>query len=231
MKILRRRLNNIEKHLSGFEFGVKRSSYVVQLDVKGCGRMSISLNQLQTYTYADYMLWPEGERLEIIEGEAYNMTPSPSRIHQKVSGALFFEIYAFLKGKTCEVYSAPFDVRLFEGVKEDKDIRTVVQPDIVVVCDPNKLDERGCKGSPDLIVEIVSPSSIRLDLKTKLRLYEKYKIKEYWVVYPLDKVVMVYIFDDLNGKYTDLEIYTASDQVRISIFEDLEINLTSVFQD
>ena len=123
-----------------------------------------------SYTYKDYLEWPEQERWELIEGVAYNMTPSPSRSHQKISAALFNALYQYLKGKNCEVYYAPFDVRLPEGVEEDHQIKTVVQPDLVVICDPLKLDEKGCQGSPDLIMEILSPSTASIDYILKLDL-------------------------------------------------------------
>jgi Uma2 family endonuclease len=132
----------------------------------------------RSYTFKDYLEWPEGERWELIEGVAYNMTPSPSRSHQRISVALVDQIFQYLKGKKCEMYHAPFDVRLLEGEEEDGEVRTVVQPDIVVVCDPSKLDEKGCKGSPDLIMEILSPSTASKDYITKLNLYEKNKVSE-----------------------------------------------------
>ena len=112
----------------------------------------------QKWTYTDYLTWPEGERWELINGVAYNMSPAPSRRHQELSGELFRQIANHLKGKQCKVYDAPFDVRLSTaGNESDNYIDTVVQPDIVVVCDPSKLDERGCKGAPDIVIEISSP--------------------------------------------------------------------------
>lgn len=183
-----------------------------------------------SYTYKDYLEWPEEERWELIEGVAYNMTPSPSRRHQKISMALANAIYQYLKGKNCEVYHAPFDVRLPEGDEEEDEIKTVVQPDIVVICDPSKLDEKGCKGSPDLIMEILSPSTASMDYITKLNLYEKNRVFEYWVIHPVDKIVMVYRLIE-SGKYGRAEVYSEEDQVKVRLFDDFVIDLKEIFKD
>lgn len=184
----------------------------------------------RSYTFKNYLEWPEGERWELIQGVAYNMTPSPSRSHQKISVTLVDEIFQYLKGKKCEVYHAPFDVRLPEGDEEDGEIRTVVQPDIVVVCNPSKLDEKGCKGSPDLIMEILSPSTASKDYITKLNLYEKNKVSEYWIIHPTDKIVMVYRLLE-NGKYGRAEVYSEEDTVKVELFDDFVIDLKGIFKD
>lgn len=180
------------------------------------------------YTYRDYLEWPDGERWELIEGRAYNMTPAPSRSHQKISVALIDELFQYLKEKKCEVYHAPFDVRLPEGDEEEGEIRTVVQPDIVVICDPSKLDEKGCKGSPDLVMEILSPSTASKDYITKLNLYEKNQVREYWIIHPIDKIVMVYRLSE-NGKYGRAEVYSEADKVKVGIFDDLVVDLKGIF--
>jgi len=180
------------------------------------------------YTYKDYLEWPEEERWELIEGVAYNMTPSPSRSHQKISAALVNALYQYLKGKNCEVYYAPFDVRLPEGDEEDNKIKTVVQPDIVVICDPSKLDEKGCKGSPDLIMEILSPSTASIDYISKLQLYEKNQVSEYWIIHPIDKIVMVYRLLE-GGNYGRAEVYSEKDRVKAGIFDDFVIDLKEIF--
>jgi Uma2 family endonuclease len=189
--------------------------------------MSLPLNK-NGYTYKDYLKMPEDKRIEIIDGIIYNMTPSPSRIHQKILGLIHAEFLNYLKDKSCEVYMAPFDVRLPKNVEQDEDINTVVQPDVVVVCDKNKLDDKGCIGSPDLVIEIVSPSSLRHDLKTKFFLYEQAGIKEYWVVYPLEKAINVYQLNE-EGKYADFEIYSKEDQVKVGIFDDMLVHLKTIF--
>jgi Uma2 family endonuclease len=187
-------------------------------------------NENNSYTYKDYLEWPEQERWELIEGVAYNMTPSPSRSHQKISAALFNALYQYLKGRNCEVYYAPFDVRLPEGDEEDHQIKTVVQPDLVVICDPSKLDEKGCQGSPDLIMEILSPSTASIDYISKLELYEKNQVSEYWIIHPLDKIVMVYRLLE-NGNYGRAEVYSEKNSVNVGIFDDLVIDLKEIFKD
>jgi Uma2 family endonuclease len=180
------------------------------------------------YTYADYLAWPENERIELIYGRVYLMT-SPSRTHQKILGQLFYQFFDYLKDKSCEVYMSPFDVRFPDGdEKDEKEIKTVVQPDIIVVCDESKLDEKGCKGAPDLIVEITSPSTAQKDKLHKFNLYEKYGVKEYWIVEPESKILSVFVLQE-DKRYGRPELYTQDDKVRVSIFEDLEIDLKFVF--
>jgi len=180
------------------------------------------------YTYKDYLSWPEDERWELIEGIPYNLAPAPSRRHQEILGSIFNILFSYLKDKACKVYMAPFDVRLPEGKERDEDIKNVVQPDIVIVCDKEKLDDRGCKGSPDLIVEIVSPNTASKDYIEKLALYERNKVKEYWIVHPIDNIVMVYKLNE-SGQYGRPEIYSSEAQVKVGIFPDLTINLKEVF--
>ena len=192
--------------------------------------MSLPIKKEEKYTYGDCLTWPENERWEIIDGAAYEMTAAPSRMHQSISGELFYQIKAYLKGKSCKVYDAPFDVRLPEGNEKDEDIETVVQPDIVVVCDPSKLDDRGCKGAPNLIIEILSPFTAKKDLEDKLYLYEKAGVKEYWIVHPTDKTVMVFKLEESN-KYGRYKIYSAEDILKASIFEDFEIVLKDIFEE
>ena len=178
--------------------------------------------------YADYMTWDEG-RWELIDGEVWDMTPAPSRSHQAVSGALFNALYEFFKGDDCKVYAAPFDVRLPESDNaEDYAVTTVVQPDISVICDPEKLDDRGCIGAPDLIIEILSPSTAAKDLKVKRALYEKHGVKEYWLVHPTDKVAMAYQLGE-DGQYGKARIFDKEDILNSMQFEDLEIELTDIF--
>ncbi|MBS3943338.1 MAG: Uma2 family endonuclease [Dethiobacter sp.] len=182
------------------------------------------------YTYSDYLSWNGNERWELIEGAAYNMTPAPSRVHQGVSVVLLSIFYGYLKDKSCKVYAAPFDVRLpFENEK-DEDIKTVVQPDIVIVCDKSKLDDRGCRGVPDLIIEITSPSTSRLDLKDKFNLYEKVGVREYWIADPNGKTVMVFKHGE-DGRYDRPDMYAEEDEIPVGIFKDLKIDLKEVFNE
>lgn len=189
--------------------------------------MSMPL-QRRHYNYGDYLIWPEGERVELINGDVFAMIPAPSRIHQDVLGNLFRKFADYLDGKSCRAYIAPFDVRLPQGSEREEDIDTVVQPDLSVICDPGKLDDRGCKGAPDLIVEVISPSSLKLDLTLKKRLYERVGVKEYWIVYPRERVLMVHVRDE-QGMFTDGETYDKDAGGPVGIFEDLRIHMAAVF--
>lgn len=181
------------------------------------------------YSYADYLTWPEEEKWELLDGIAY-MSAAPSRRHQEVQVELIRQISNYLIDKPCRIYGAPFDVRFAEKDEDDNKIRDAVQPDISIVCDKSKLDDRGCKGSPDFITEIISPGTASMDYIKKLALYEKNGVKEYWIIHPIDEIVMVY---KLNGerKYDRPQIYSKDDDVKIGIFEDLVINLNKVFQE
>lgn len=179
----------------------------------------------EVYTYDDYLNWPDNQRIELIDGQIYLMAP-PSTIHQRVLREIFTIFSVYLKGKKCEAFCAPFGVKFAE--KSEKDIKTVVEPDIVVVCDKSKLDNEGCKGAPDLIVEITSPSTARKDRVEKFNLYEKYGVKEYWIIEPDLKIVNVFVLQE-NNRYGRPEIYTEEDTVKVSIFDDLSIGLKDVF--
>ncbi len=146
----------------------------------------------KNYTYADYCAWSDDERWELIDGVAYAMSPGPTTLHQSILGELFAQIHNFLIGHSCKVIPAPFDVRL----NADKDDNTVVQPDISVVCDRSKLNEKGCKGAPDLVIEILSPASSSRDKVLKFNKYLEAGVREYWLVDPSDKTVMVFSFEE-----------------------------------
>lgn len=188
-----------------------------------------ALKSEQTWTYADYCSWPDDERWELIDGVAYAMSPAPSRRHQELSGALFNQFYNYFKGKMCKVYAAAFDVRLPEFPEQsDAAVETVVQPDIVVVCDPSKLDDKGCKGAPDLVVEILSPATGGKDLTVKFDLYERHGVKEYWIVQPVDKTLMVFSLQE-NGCYGVPGRYAGDDKVAVPLLGDLVIDLGELF--
>jgi Uma2 family endonuclease len=182
------------------------------------------------YTYREYREWDDTERWELIDGHAYNMTPAPSRVHQEICGELFRQFANYLTDNICRVYSAPFDVRLPQGDEADDDITSVVQPDLSVVCDRTKLDDKGCKGSPDLIIEVISPSTARKDLKEKLPLYEKTGVREYWIVDPAAKTVMVFRQNESTG-FGRPDIYSEDERIVVGVFPDLIIDLNSVFRE
>lgn len=178
-------------------------------------------------TYADYSIWEGPERYELIDGEAI-MLASPARIHQDISMELSRQFANYLEGKKCRVYAAPFDVRLFEQEGDrPEDVQTVVQPDISIICDPDKLDERGCKGAPDLTLEILSPTSVRHDLLVKLDLYQRAGVREYWVVSPEDKSVHVFLLD--GGALKLSHVYGAGDTAKAGILDGCSIELSKVF--
>ena len=185
------------------------------------------------FTYADYLAWPENESWELIEGIPFDMSPAPTPYHQEILGNLFLEINKVPKEKRgkCKIYIAPFDVRLPEGKEADDEILTVVQPDISVICDPEKVDNKGCKGAPDFIIEITSPATAKKDMKYKLLLYEKHGVPEYWVVLPEDNLVMVYKLNE-QRKYGREEVFAKGDVIQLKLkegVEPVEINLEAVF--
>lgn len=175
----------------------------------------------QLFTYEDYCTWSDDERWELIDGKAFRMD-APNRYHQKISMNLAGELYIFLKGKACEVYAAPFDVRLSVGEGAD----TVVQPDILVVCDREKLDHKGAKGAPELVIEILSPSTTHHDRVRKFEKYIQYGVKEYWIVDPLNKKVEVHMLE-----VEDLIIYHMGAEVNSSILRGFSIQVEDVFAD
>ena len=149
-----------------------------------------------TYTYADYIKWTFKERVELIKGKIFEMSPAPSSNHQRLSSRLHIAVGKFLEGKQCEVFSAPFDVRLPRKSKDDKDIITVLQPDICVICDPSKVKEQGCLGAPDIVVEILSPVNNKKELTYKKEAYQESGVKEYWIVDAREKAVQIYVFSN-----------------------------------
>ena len=173
---------------------------------------------------AEYRALPEDFRAELVEGELVALS-APSRIHQKISVSLVTRLGAYLEGKTCELYSAPFDVYLNE---QDEERSTIVQPDIVVICDPNKFKDDGCHGAPDLVIEILSPSNRMREQAYKYELYQKYGVREYWVIAPEEKALCVYLRND-KGQLAIKDFYGASDTVKVNILDDCQIDLSPIF--
>ena len=180
------------------------------------------------FTYADYLNFPDDERWEIIRGEAYAMGPTPNTLHQQVAGELFRQIANFLRDCPCEVFSAPFDVRLPQTNPADERIDTVIQPDISVICDANKLDERGCLGAPDWIIEILSHSTAVKDQIIKSALYEQYGVAEYWLVHPVDRIVTIYRLRDAMS-FAKPDIYETKGQIPSALLTDLVVDWDAVF--
>ena len=194
--------------------------------------MELTLDLNKRYTYADYLTWLDDKARELIDG-FIKMLPAPRPKHADVSFHISGNLWAILKknkGK-CKVFAAPFDVRFPKNGETTYDkIDTVVQPDICVVCDLSKLDERGCCGAPDMIVEILSPSTGKKDMTEKFVLYEESGVKEYWIVYPDSKAIAVYLRQD-DGKYDAGTIYELEGAVPVHVFDDHPIDLKDIFCD
>lgn len=186
------------------------------------------LDLSKSYTYADYLTWQFDEMVELIKGKVYKMSPAPARKHQEVGGNLHTIFNVFLRKKPCKVFISPFDVR-FKKMDSEKETITVVQPDICVVCDPSKLDTAGCVGAPDLIIEILSPSTSDKDVRVKFDLYEEFGVKEYWIVYPIEELVDVYYLVD--GKYVWHRKFISTDKIPVKTLPGLEVDLNEVFVD
>lgn len=193
----------------------------------------LQLDPKKQYTYADYLTWEFNERVELIKGWIYKMSPAPRRRHQKVEVILSNTIFNFLVNKKCELYVAPFDVRLMKKASEiNKEIHTVVQPDICVICDLNKLDDAGCIGAPDLIIEILSESTAKKDYNEKFNLYEENGVQEYWIANPATFTIEIYALTNntyqLHGLF---DKKNNDDVVTGKLFPELKVSLEEVFRD
>lgn len=191
------------------------------------------INQLdmnKVYSYADYVLWKFQERVELIKGKIFKMSPAPNISHQKISWNFSGILYNKFNDKKCSVFSAPFDVVLFDKKKStpEQEIFTIVQPDLCIICDEEKLaDGKKCIGSPDLIIEILSPGNTEKEMNIKFDLYEEAGVLEYWMVSPEEKSVLVYVLQ--NEKYIGLKPFSESQIIRSTIFPEIEIELKKVF--
>ncbi|HET9502266.1 MAG TPA: Uma2 family endonuclease [Hymenobacter sp.] len=186
------------------------------------------LDLTKTYTYADYLTWKFDEFVELIKGKVMLPMAGPNRRHQQLSNRLERPIANFLYGSSCEMYHAPFDVRLATaGANGNAQIRTVVQPDICVVCDQNKLDDQGCIGAPDWIIEIVSPGNTARDTKIKFDLYEENEVQEYWIVYPGHKTVSAFVLED--GQYKIAGEYIEPGPMPVATLPGLSLEWAEVF--
>ena len=194
-----------------------------------------SLDQLdlkKSYSYADYLTWQFDEMVELIKGKIFKMSPGPNRYHQEVSGNLYIQIRQLLQNSQCKAYHAPFDVRLPlpEHRQTPEKIDTVVQPDICIVCDLDKLDNQGCNGAPDWIIEILSPATSNRDLTEKFDIYQSSGVKEYWIVHPTDATVIPYRLGE-DGLYKTLRMtpFGIEDEIPSSIFPGYVLKLKEVF--
>lgn len=188
------------------------------------------LDLSKTYNYADYLQWKFEERVELIKGRIFKMSPAPSSSHQRIARVILVSLDVFLQGNPCEVFFAPFDVRLTRKSKDNQELTTVVQPDICVICDRSKIDEKGCLGAPDIVVEILSPGNNKKELQNKYEVYEENGVQEYWIVSPQDKTFLKYTLDN-NGSYFPSKLLTFGSEVTTPVLPGFVLNLDQVFKD
>lgn len=194
--------------------------------------MITDINQLdlaKTYSYADYLTWMFQERLELFKGKIFKMSPAPSMYHQKVSRDLTLLLGNKFRENSCNLFVAPFDVRLLnnKNSKNDKDIYTVVQPDLCVICDENKLDARGAIGAPDLMIEILSPGNSKKEMSYKYDLYQEAGVLEYWIVNPTDKTIFIYILKD--GIFVGQQPLIEESKIKSPLFPQLDFTVSEIF--
>ena len=192
---------------------------------------TLNLDLNKRYTYADYLTWMDDVRRELFDGFIKLMTPAPSSKHQEISFNLSGIFRGFILQKKCKGFAAPSDVRFPKNRKslDDKQVYTVLQPDLYIVCDLSKIDARGCLGAPDMIIEIISPKNSKRDTRDKFNIYQENGVREYWIVNPNDENVTVFVLDDKN-KFQFVGMYAEDDKIAVNIFNgDLKVDLTEVF--
>lgn len=183
--------------------------------------------QYERYTYQDYLSWPEGERWELVDGIAYAMSPAPTTGHQRILGEMFRQVSTYLLDRPCEVFVAPFDLKLSEEVDDREP--TVLQPDLAITCREEIVAEHGITGVPDLCVEVISPGSVVADRKRKFSLYEKYGVPEYWIVETAGGVVEIYRLDS-TGRYQRFGAFGRDETVSPAVLPELMVDLSLVFR-
>ncbi len=188
------------------------------------------LDLTKQYSYADYLLWQFSDRVELIKGYIMKISPAPSRKHQVISGKINRYLDRYFENKSCGLYYAPFDVRLVNHKKSNSDnlVFTVLQPDLCVVCDLKKLDEKGCNGAPDLVIEILSPGNSKKEMGVKFDLYEENEVKEYWIVEPAENSIFVYNLQ--NGKYIGLKPCIEGSKITSPLFPELDFEIEKIFE-
>lgn len=185
-----------------------------------------------TYSYADYLTWQLEESVELIRGKIMLMAPAPNVKHQRVITNLGGVLYNYFHKKSCQLFYAPFDVSFYDNRKSklaDREIFSVVQPDLCVICDPGKLTEQGCSGAPDWIIEILSPGNTKKEMRLKYDLYQENGVKEYWLVYPYEQAVYQFVLNDDSQKYQLHGMYAQDEWATPYSFPDLQIDLADVF--
>ena len=188
------------------------------------------LDLSKTYTYADYVKWQFDVRIELIKGEIFKMRPAPSRSHQDIFFSIALKLGIYLKGKPCKAYLAPFDVRFPRNSKDDKAIYTVLQPDICVICDLTKLDDRGCVGAPDIVIEILSPGNNKKELRNKYEVYQEAGVKEYWIIHPSERTFLKYTLDN-QGFFQPSRLLTGGEEITTPIQPGFSMDLDEIFEE
>ncbi|MGZ8159123.1 MAG: Uma2 family endonuclease [Methylobacter sp.] len=185
-----------------------------------------------TYSYADYLTWQLDETVELIKGKIMAMSPAPSLKHQSVITNLGGSLYQYFHKRPCKLFYAPFDIKLYNSKKSklaDQDVYSVVQPDLCVICDKEKLTEQGCNGAPDWIIEVLSPGNSKKEMRLKYDLYQENGVIEYWLVYPYEQAVYQFVLDQDAEKYQLFAMYAGDDIAKPTLFPELEIDLADVF--
>ena len=193
--------------------------------------MITDINQLdfnKKYTYADYLTWQFKERVELIKGRLFKMSPAPNVKHQRIVMDLSVALSVFLRKNKCQVFAAPFDVRLPNLDKNNSQKYTVVQPDVTVICDESKLDEQGCNGAPDLVVEVLSPGNTAKEMNDKFEVYQNAGVQEYWLVDPERESVIIYSLND-KGQYTGSRPYVKGMQVPSYVLPGFVLDTNDIF--
>jgi Uma2 family endonuclease len=183
--------------------------------------MGFALRDSRRHTYADYLGWGEEQHYELIDGLAWRMAPTPELVHQEVAGEIYRQLANALQGKPCRALIAPVDVRLPRASEADEEVDTVVQPDVLVVCDAAKLDRRGVRGAPDLVIEVVSPASASHDHVVKRAVYERAGVREYWLVHPWDRLVTRYLL--AGAEYGKPEVQELAGETPVAVLPGVAI--------
>ena len=190
-----------------------------------------NINQLdfsKQHSYADYLVWKFEERVELIKGWIFKMA-APNRAHQTMAGRLYLRMGNHFETHSCNLFFAPFDVRLTRKDAANNTVTTIVQPDLCVICDNEKLDKQGCVGAPDLVVEILSPGNSKKEMKQKFEIYEESGVREYWIIEPTEKFVFIYVLNE-NGKFYGLKPLTEDELLVSTIFPELQFELLPIFK-
>ncbi|MFZ2405398.1 MAG: Uma2 family endonuclease [Methylobacter sp.] len=185
-----------------------------------------------TYSYADYLTWQLDETVELIKGKIMAMSPAPNLKHQSVITNLGGSLYQYFHKRPCKLFYAPFDIKLYDSKKSkltDQDVYSVVQPDLCVICDKDKLTEQGCNGAPDWIIEVLSPGNSKKEMRLKYDLYQENGVTEYWLVYPYEQAVYQFVLDQDAEKYQLFAMYAGDDIAKPTLFPELHIDLADVF--